>query len=474
LPEECSVGKFDSTNPLERKLAVPIRMPDHPRVAVGTIQPGAESRTIVWALMEALRQAGVQVQHFGSRASCPACEGAARFTGFPPRHLDSWLMSPGRCREILLRGKAGSDLAVVEGEFEGAARPEAEGGRLETLCRWLNLPRIVVLDADRIARCGLPERPQHVDGVLVDRVGDSGHLARLATDLEVLWAVPVVGALESVPRWRARLEAVPRGERPPRRLCEQFAGLFLRSGDPLRVWHLAAGRPLPRCAPPTSPTEPAMAKLTVAVAYDEAFCGYFQDTLDQLELWGASLVDFSPLRDEGLPPDVDLVYLGCGHPERYAAALAENHCMKAALRSHLASGRRIYGEGGGAAYLCQHLETPDGYLRRMVGILPAVARRKRLAVPPLPVEVTFRRPNWLGKPPTRVRGYLNGCWQIEPTCPHTGFVQEPAHRSDLLGNFGAIGSMLHLDFAARPALLSRFFYPLAPPSRVADPWAVVS
>src|SRR5690606_21378146 len=94
--------------------------------------------------------------------------------------------------------------------------------------------------------------------------------------------------------------------------------------------------------------------LTVAVAYDEAFRCYFPDTLDLLEHLGATVVDFSPLRDEALPLGTDIVYFGCGHPERYAEALASNHCMMLAIREHVCAGRRIYAEGGGVAYLCQH------------------------------------------------------------------------------------------------------------------------
>ena len=72
---------------------------------------------------------------------------------------------------------------------------------------------------------------------------------------------------------------------------------------------------------------------------------------------GAVVVDFSPLRDERLPEGTDIVYLGCGHPEVYAAELSANHCMKLSLRNHIRSGGRIYAEGGGLAYLCQQMET---------------------------------------------------------------------------------------------------------------------
>jgi cobyrinic acid a,c-diamide synthase len=215
-------------------------------------------------------------------------------------------------------------------------------------------------------------------------------------------------------------------------------------------------------------------QLSVAIAYDEAFNCYFPDAFDLLELHGASLVDFSPLRDEGLPAEAELVCLGCGHPERHAATLSENHCMKAALRSHLTRGARIYGEGGGAAYLCQHMETPTGELKRMVGVLPAAARLKPTPVPPSPVQVTLSRPNWLGKSGTRLRGYRNPNWDIQPLGEAASYVAEQQHRGELLGSFQAIGSLLHLHFAGMLTLLRRFLRPEVPEPDFRDPWAAVS
>jgi len=448
-------------------------MPRLPRIAVGTIQREAKSQTMLWALMDALRQSGLHVQSFLSQAWFPTCQGLTTVTGLPPRHLDSWLMSPETCRATFVRGAREADLALVHGQFESAVPRGESGGRLATLCRWLNLPRVVVFDAARADPHVMPERPARVDGVLLDRVADRRQLARLSTDLEVLWGVPVLGALETLPRLRAALEAVPHGERPSPGSCEELGDRLMQNWQPEHLWSLAVGREFPRVGGEPLSIEPAVAKLTVAIAYDEAFNGYFQDTLDLLELRGASIVDFSPLRDEGLPPGTDLVYLGCGHPERHAAALAENHCMKAALRSHLAAGRRVYAEGGGAAYLCQHMETPDGNFSRMVGIFPAAARRKRASTRPTPIEVTLSEPNWLGDASTRLRGYRNARWAIEPLGHLPRLVAEEPSRYDLVGSFRAIGSMLHLDFAAHPLSLDRFFYPRDPQPSFSDPWAAV-
>jgi cobyrinic acid a,c-diamide synthase len=197
----------------------------------------------------------------------------------------------------------------------------------------------------------------------------------------------------------------------------------------------------------------------VAVAYDEAFNCYFRDTLDMLELRGATVRVFSPLRDESLPAGTDIVYIGCGSPHEHAEALAENHCMLMALKEHVCSGRRIYAEGGGLAYLCQSVETADGRRTEMVGALRAIARRSPARVGPTPVEVTLAVDSWLGAAGSKLRGYRNGNWTLEATGCLTRFVKEPDSELDLVGRHQAIGSRLHLNFAAQPALLGGFLRP---------------
>jgi len=296
-----------------------------PRVAVGTVQPGVDLQPMLWAMMEALRQRGLQVQSFLSRAWFARYHGEAGVTGLNPRHLDSWLMTPKQCRDIFVRGAEACDLAVVEGEFAHPLSDEnPPGGRLDTLCNWLDLPVLVLLDAYRIERRRLPKRPEQADGLLLDRVSDGRHLAELTTNLEAFWGIPVLGALEVLPALRAEVHALPGGGRPSRELLGQLGRQFFRHGYPERVVELASRRQF--VWPPTRlfaldrPSPP----MVVALAYDNALNCYFPDTLDLLESCGARIVDFSPLRDERLPGGTDIVYLGCGHPERlHEAGLAE-------------------------------------------------------------------------------------------------------------------------------------------------------
>ena len=372
-------------------------------------------------------------------------------------------MSPDTCRETFAHGAAKAGLAIVEGRYATSYERPWRGGQLDELCDWLDLPRVVVLDAAQIGDCRLPLRPRNADALLLDNVRDGSQFAHLQTALESLWNIPVLGALESVPQVRAVLEALPRGAVPDRDLCERLASNFSRYARLDRLRLLATRRPFPTVRPFVfrECDRGATTKLTVAVAFDEAFRCYFADALELLELSDAAVVDFSPLRDEALPADTDLVYLGCGHPERHAAALAENHCMLFALQEHLCAGRRVYAEGGGLAYLCEHIVTPAGDRVPMVGALPFVAAANPCPAPPTPSTVTLSRKSWLGRPGTKVRGYLSSNWFLEPTASVDGLVCEPGHQRDLVGRYQAIGSSMHLNIVAQPDIMQSFLRPAA-------------
>jgi cobyrinic acid a,c-diamide synthase len=431
-----------------------------PRLAVGTIQPEADPQAIVWALLDALEQDGVRTQTFLSRACFIPHDGAAAITGSVPRHLDSWLMSSEVCRHAFLRKAATADLAIVEGRYDQAVR-NPQGGSLDTLCDWLDLPRIAIVDVARLNHCQLPERPA-ADAVLLDRVGCGCDFYHWQTMLQSLWNIPVFGGLGECAAIRQNIAMLPIGNKPPREWCSALGEQLRRHSGLDRLRQLASRRGVPSNWP-TPEADGTLAvprgRVNVAVAYDDAFHCYFPDTLDMLELCGATVRVFSPLRDECLPADTDIVYLGCGSPQEHAESLAQNHCMLMALKEHVCSGRRIYAEGGGLAYLCQHIELAHGSRVPMVGALRAIARRNPVRVAPAPIEVTLAVDSWLGTAGTKLRGYRNGNWHLEPTGCLTRFATEADCELDLIGRHQAIGSRIHLNFAAQPSLLGGFLRP---------------
>ena len=232
---------------------------------------------------------------------------------------------------------------------------------------------------------------------------------------------------------------------------------------------LADSAPPLESLPAAFPCGEKQSSVRVAVAYDAAFHCYFPDTLELLELCGATVDNFSPLKDESLPPGTDIVYFGCGHPERFAQELAANCCIQTALQTHVCSGRRIYAEGGGLAYLCRDIQDLDGNSLPMAGVLPATARLNPQPVTLDPLEATLAAANWLAPAGATLRGYLNTYWIVEPCDDDLScYLDDPAHQHDLVGRHHAVGSRLHLNFAAQPAVFRSFLKSHAPSLKLAS------
>src|SRR5579885_2106307 len=126
-------------------------MTDVPRLAIGSIEPATDGRFAVWGLLQLAARHGLQAQHFHSRCCFFGVNGALPTTGLGSRHLDSWTMSSAMAQELFSRAMRTCDLAVVEGEYDACALDSAPtGGSLDTLCDWLGLTRVVVVDAEAL------------------------------------------------------------------------------------------------------------------------------------------------------------------------------------------------------------------------------------------------------------------------------------------------------------------------------------
>lgn len=425
------------------------------------------------ALLAGLTERRVRVQHFRSRA-CPApVELAGQITGLPGRHLDSWLMPPDVCRSLFLRGSRDAELAVVEGTL---GRPleiwsctqNDYPGPLGQIAEILDLPVIAVLPMpERIDDAfHLPHLPDGIDGVLIDRVADPEDLPRFRRLIDRAWKLPVVGALEELPDLRLELEQTPRNQFLPEGSVEALAQSFLRHCDLDGIRAVAGSRPLSEtpgafCACGLSD---CCHCFRVAYARDDAFGRYFPDTLEALQALGAELIEFSPLRDEALPQDIDLVMIGCGTPDQHADRLASNESMIAALGEHVCNGHRIYSEGGGTAYL-GHWMIIDGHRVRGAGILPFNAELLANPGPPVPVTRRLLHDSWLGPRGTTVRGYKSSRWRLRESrekldCPSC-FGSLSAD-GDLYYHHHAVGSLIHLHLGALPEVVAAFAGPHRP------------
>lgn len=424
--------------------------------AVGSLLQHSDSHPLLWGLWDALDHAGYRVQSYHARAAYDPCQAATAITGLCPQHLDSWLMNPATLAKIYRRSAAQSDVAIIHGPLSSTERSNDKSdsrSRVETIAATLQLPLLAQIDVRQLQSCLLPARPQGCAGILLDHVSDRRSWATWKTILESQWQLPVLGAMSACPELRAAASQRSCPREVYRRLGQEF-----RRFTPLGELVTTLRTRKNVLVPGNSAFGYSWCRaegLRIAFAYDEVFCCGFRGVLDEFEWQGAELLDFSPLHDEALPHDVDLVYLGCAPVERYAEALLANTCMVAALREHVCDGRRIYGEVGGAAYLCRELLLPDGTVRPMLGILPATAVLNEQAPSPESREVTLRAASWLGTEGESLRGYRSRRWQLVPG-EHAMSLGRDA---ELLMRHHAIGSTLQLFPAASQELLDKFLMP---------------
>ena len=440
-----------------------------PRLSLVTPGTDPDPSTAGLAMLAGLAALKWRVQHYRAWAPPIGSDLPGIVTGRPGRHLDAWLMPPEVLRSIFRGGAERADLAIVEGTFDPREIEESptwidRPGPLVGLTDALDLPRVAVIDYEPIRDGHLPYIPAGIEAVLIDRLDRPESFPAARSLVTNLARRPVLGAIEALPEDREAIVQARPGGPPPLEALARLGSSFLKFADLDAIRSLARSRPWPvegvgfEPEPISSATVPASRRLRVAYAMDEAFGGYFPDTLEAIESLGSELVEFSPLRDGALPSGVDLVMIGGGRPELHAEALAANHSLIAELRMHVCRGLRIYSEGGGTAYLSRSL-IREGRQYPMAGILPVSAEFLDGACSPRPVERRLTRDGWLGPRGALVRGYRSGRWALHPApepddCPAKS--GPLTAENDLYFRKGAIGSLVHLHLGALPEVVAAF------------------
>lgn len=360
-----------------------------PRIVVAGTHSGVGKTTVATGIMAALSRRGLRVQGFkvGPDFIDPTFHQMA--TGRPSRNLDGWMLAPETNLDIFSRAAHDADVAVIEGVmglFDGKSSPSLAGTTAE-MALWLDAAVVLVLDASAMAGSAaaivhgfdtlLPEL--NVAAVVCNKVAGDKHYAYLRDAITARCRPTPVGFLPrdaefSIPERHLGLQLATEIFTPSRvdRLA-QWIESRLDLDHLLRI----SARPLMDGGTP-SPHIGARAR--IGIARDAAFCFYYQENLDLLSALGAELIEFSPIADSSLPPDLHGLYLGGGYPELHAPALSANRSMRSAIAEFALSDAPVYAECGGFMYLTQAIVDTGGNTWPMTGIFPTTARMQpRLA-----------------------------------------------------------------------------------------------
>jgi cobyrinic acid a,c-diamide synthase len=403
------------------------------RLVIAGTHSGAGKTTVTLALLAALRRRGLRVQPFKVGPDFIDPGHHAAVCGRVSYNLDSWMLPEAAVRSLFARAAADADAAVIEGVmglFDGRG-PDDPRGSTADVARLLACPVVLVVDAAGVAASvaavvkGFADLDPavRVAGVICNRVAGARHYAYLEPAIRRHTGVVPLGWLPRRDEWEIperHLGLVTQedlragGDGRWEGVLVQLAAALEESADVDGLLGLAAVADLPPGEGDPVPRQRAAARRRVAVARDAAFCFYYPDNLELLQAAGAEVVPFSPLAGAGLPPDVDLVYLGGGYPEVHAERLAANRAMRDSLRRYHEQGGALYAECGGLMYCCRELTDGSGLIWPMLDLLPARAvLQPRLAALGY---VTWRAcgDTPLGPAGTEVRGHEYHYSRLEP------------------------------------------------------------
>ncbi|WP_243357919.1 cobyrinate a,c-diamide synthase [Fundidesulfovibrio terrae] len=390
-------------------------------------------------------------------------------------NLDSWMLPEAANREIFERYSAGADVAVVEGAmglFDGASATNEKGSAAH-MAKMLGIPVLLVLDASGMARSAAalasgfarfdPELT--LAGVVCNRSGGPGHREMLREAIEdagisVLGCLPKASDLAMPSRHLGLVTAQDLDARPG--WMERLADWVEAGVD---VDALLASLPDTGGIAP-QPEGEARPRVRLGVARDRAFCFAYAENLRLLESAGAELVFFSPLADQGLPADLDGLYLPGGYPELHAGTLSANAAMLQDIRNFCASGRPVYAECGGFMALMESVRDAQGREWPMAGVFPCRAAMGQRFAALGYREARFTADTPLGPAGTTARGHEFHYSSLEaaPDAPavyalsgRKGIIE--AQEGFLSGN--TLASYVHLHFASNPDIAGFFVAAMA-------------
>jgi cobyrinic acid a,c-diamide synthase len=338
---------------------------------------GCGKTTVTLGMLAALRKKGLTVQPFKAGPDFIDAGLHRMACGRTSRNLDLWMCGDAYVKACFQRHAAAADVSVVEGVMGLYDGGQGTAG----LASALGLPVFLVVDGYGMAESAgavvegfrsFGRGAVNIAGVIFNRVASPNHFNRLKEGVK---DIPVLGSLPrdlnfEIPHRHLGLVTA---EEDPLTLenLDRLADTIISNIDIDAMLSLGCrvnGLTINGKASSPQATPRPRQVCRVAVAYDRAFCFYYEDNLDLLRDAGAEIVFFSPLADKAIPAGADAVYIGGGYPELYAETLSQNSSMLASVRDWAEASKTMYAECGGLMYLSEGLYDQNSCYFPMAGV----------------------------------------------------------------------------------------------------------
>ncbi len=356
------------------------------RLVIAAPQGRSGKTTLALGVCAAFSKLGLRVQPFkkGPDFIDPSWLSAA--AGQKCRSLDPFFLDTEEgLVQSFLRGASQADVSVIEGNH-GLYDSLHDDGRGSTahLSRILKAPVILVVNTERMSRSiaamvsGYQQfEPQTwIAGVILNRVANLRHEAKLRHAIEACCKIPVIGALprkNEVAIPDRHLGLVPQAENDQLlsalEACRQSVEEFVDLPALIKLARSAPGFSVDGNGQSLKPEGKAPEKtVKVGIIRDRAFTFYYPENLEALERAGAELVFIDAFIDHALP-DIQALIIGGGFPELFLEELSSNRQLLQSIRRMAEIGLPVYAECGGLMYLSRTITYRDK-CREFAGVLP--------------------------------------------------------------------------------------------------------
>lgn len=309
-------------------------------------------------------------------------------TGNKSYNLDFFLMGEDGVRESFLKHHKNFSIAEgVMGLYDGLDN-SLDNGSSAHISRILNLPVILIVDgtgrstsvAAEITGYQNFDRRVNIIGVIINRVSSEKTYEILKDAIEKYCKIKCFGyipKMENISLSSRHLGLVEAYEvYDLKEKIEILKNEFQKTIDIKVIYETAEINPCYELKNIFSDFKDRYKNIKIGIAKDSAFSFYYNDNIEFLENLGAEIKYFSPLKDEKIPDNVDMLYFGGGYPENYAVELENNISMINSIRDFYNKNGVIYGECGGFIYLSKKLITLDGKEYNFVNLTENIIEMK--------------------------------------------------------------------------------------------------
>ncbi len=437
---------------------------------------GVGKTTITLALISYFSNQGLSVQPYkvGPDFIDPGYH--KLFSGNISINLDSFMLSKSYNISNFNQYSYNKDIAIVEGVmglFDGFSGKNERGSSAQ-IAKWLNLPVILIVNSQSIARSVAAivygfenfDKDLKIAGIIFNNVSSENHFSYLKESVEKYCKSKVLGFfkkgdLPSIPSRHLGLLTVEDNAEfiNYKKSLSEIVEKRINIKKLLGITKYTVSKP--------HLSNKINKKLKVAVAKDKAFSFYYEDNLKLIEKYGGEITFFSPLKDKKLPDNIEAIYLGGGYPEIYAETLSKNRVLIEQIKNFSENRGFIYAECGGFIYLTEGVIDFNGKFFPLVGIFKDRAiMQKRLRSLGY-AEVTFTEKTFFGEFGTKIKGhefhysYLENGGEALKKIYNVKMRKFPEGKAEGFLYKNTLGSYIHLHFGSNKKVVKNFIETIA-------------